>query len=299
MDPSFRLLEYSKTHWHSHSRYTELKDIKHLLALENFMRGTHLPLEWMPWSSISGQKSLPYWDIFVWAVRNGHTVIFCIWQKIAATQEASYWECLWLEEGQRLFASACATVDIEQLEMMLTAKRERHVVRPSVDEINHELVRACHLGHDEVVRRLLQEEADINAAATAYFGGRTALQAAAEGGHLAVVKRLLRGKEDVYPPFPDFGRRTTLEVVAGGGHLTATEWPPQEKAEVNAAASIFGGRTALQAAAGGGHLAVVEWLLQEKADANAAASLHSGRTALQAAAERGHLAVVERLLREK
>ena len=75
-----------------------------------------------------------------------------------------------------------------------------------------------------MVERLLQEKADVNAAAAAGDNGRTALQAAAGGGHLAVVERLL-----------------------------------QEKADVNAAAGR-GGRTALQAAAGGGHLAVVERL---------------------------------------
>ncbi|KAF2196081.1 putative ankyrin repeat-containing protein, partial [Delitschia confertaspora ATCC 74209] len=44
-------------------------------------------------------------------------------------------------------------------------------------------------GHLEVIERLLQEKADVNAAAG--YNGRTALQAAAEGGHLAVVERLL------------------------------------------------------------------------------------------------------------
>jgi ankyrin repeat protein len=72
------------------------------------------------------------------------------------------------------------------------------------------------------VERLLQEKADVNAAAA--YNGRTALQAAARGGHLAIVERLL-----------------------------------QEKADVNAVAA-YGGRTALQAATEGGHLAVAECL---------------------------------------
>ena len=258
IDPSFQLLEYCKTYWHNHSRYIELQDIKRFATLENLIRGTYLPLEWKPWSSITDQKSLPYWKIFVWAVREGHTVIFCIWQNIVTMQEASYWDHLWLGEGRRLFASACATASLEQLEIILGAKeRDKRVVRPSEDEISHELVRACHLGHNKVVERLLQEKADVNAAA-GRNGGTTALQAAAEGGHLAVVERLL-----------------------------------QEKANVNAAAGRYGGRTALQAAAEGGHLAVVERLLQEKADVNAAAGRDYGRTALQAAAGGGHKKVVE------
>ena len=40
-----------------------------------------------------------------------------------------------------------------------------------------------------MVERLLAAKADVNAAAARY-GGRTALQAAAEGGHLVVVELL-------------------------------------------------------------------------------------------------------------
>ncbi|KAH8707470.1 hypothetical protein GQ44DRAFT_830992 [Phaeosphaeriaceae sp. PMI808] len=113
--------------------------------------------------------------------------------KISATNSSTYWEYLWREEGQRLFASACVTANLEQLEIVLGAKRaDDHVVRPSKSEISCELVGASHRGHYEVVERLLQEKADVNAAAAGGESGRTALQAAAEGGHLAVVE-CLRG----------------------------------------------------------------------------------------------------------
>ncbi|KAL9025167.1 MAG: hypothetical protein Q9196_005966 [Gyalolechia fulgens] len=85
----------------------------------------------------------------------------------------------------------------------------------------------------------------------------------------------------------------SLKSAAEGGHLAVVERLLQAKADVNAAAAAVGGRTALQAAAGGGHLAVVERLLQAKADVNAAG--FRGRTALQAAVEGGHLAVVKTL----
>jgi ankyrin repeat protein len=119
------------------------------------------------------------------------------------------------------------------------------------------LLWAAEGGHLAVVERLLQEKAEVNAAASAGYYGRTALQAAAEGGYLAVVERLL-----------------------------------QEKAEVNAAAAGSYGRTALQAAAEGGHLTVVKRLLQEKAEVNVAVH-NGGKTALQAAANGGHFNVVE------
>jgi ankyrin repeat protein len=162
-----------------------------------------------------------------------------------------------------VFASACATASLEQLEIIFRAKgRDRRVVRPSVDEISHELVRACRLGHSDVVERLLQEKAEVNAAA-AGSGGRTALQAAAEGGHIAVVERLLQEKAEVNAAAAAYSRgRTALQAAAGGGHLAVVERLLQEKAKVNAEAVDNGGDTALQAAAGGGHKRVVECLRQ-------------------------------------
>ena len=289
-DPSFQLLEYCKTYWHEHSRCIEPQNAKRFTMLEIFVQKKGLPPVWRPWSTITGHKSLPHWKMFIWAVREGHAAIFHIWQNAVTTQAASYWSHFWLEEGQRLFASACATANLEQLNIILSAKRrDKRVLRPSVNEISHGLVRACHSGHNEVVERLLQEKADVNAAAAAFDGGRTALQAAAGGGHLAVVERLLQEKANVNAAAASNGR-TALQAAAEGGHLAVVERLLQEKANVNAAAAS-NGRTALQAAAEGGHLAVVERLLQEKADINAAAA-SNGRTALQTAAG-GHTKIME------
>jgi ankyrin repeat protein len=335
VDATFQILEYCKSYWYSHSRYIDMHDIKKFTIVKNFILGAHLPKEWMPWSSIEDKDSLPFWKMFIWAVRNGHAVISHVWKSIATTQESKYWKNLWQEEGKRLFASACASANLEQLEIILGAKRTKNSIeRPSRGEIIHELVRVSHLGHFEVVERLLRERVDVNAAATGYQGrtamqaaaegedlalierllqekadvnaraalngGRTALQVAAEGGHLVVVERLLQEKADVNAAAAAVnGGRTALQAAAEGGHLAVIERLLQEKAEVNAAAAVEWGRTTLQAASGGGHLAVIERLLQEKADVNARAALNGGRTALQAAAEGGHLVVVERLLREK
>jgi hypothetical protein len=122
------------------------------------------------------------------------------------------------------------------------------------EEFSYGLLYAAGGGHLEVVQRLLDAKADVNAAAV--YGGRTALEAAAEGGHLEVVQRLL-----------------------------------DAKADVNAAASEAWGRTALQAAAKGGYLEVVQRLLNAKADVNAITE-YEGRTALQLAAKGGHLEVI-------
>ena len=179
--------------------------------------------------------------------------------------------------------------------LIKTILGSKDIVQPILDS---GLQSAAGGGHLDVVKRLLQEKADVNAAAAPGSGGRTALQAAAGGGHLDVVERLLQEKTDVNAAAGS-GSRTALQAAAEGGHLDVVERLLQEKANVNAAAARSGGRTALQAAAGGGHLDVVERLLQEKANVNAAAAGYGGRAALQAAAEGGHLDVVERLLQEK
>ncbi|KAJ3562144.1 hypothetical protein NPX13_g8673 [Xylaria arbuscula] len=88
-----------------------------------------------------------------------------------------------------------------------------------------------------------------------------------------------------------------LQAAAGGGHLDIVERLLAAKADVNATAAKYRGRTALQAAAEGGHLDIVERLLAAKADVNATVAKYGGRTALQAAAEGGHLDIVERLRR--
>jgi ankyrin repeat protein len=79
--------------------------------------------------------------------------------------------------------------------------------------------------------------------------------------------------------------RTALQAAAERGHLVVVERLILEKADVNAVPSSYSGRTALQAAAGGGHLAVVERLIYEKVDVNAKPSMYFDRIALQAAAE--------------
>jgi ankyrin repeat protein len=157
-------------------------------------------------------------------------------------------------------------------------------------------------GHLEVVQILLDAKADVNAAAIDEYGGRTALQAAAEGGHLEVVQRLLDAKADVNAATAKHGGRTALQGAAWGGHLEVVQRLLDAKADVNSAiasADKYGGRTALQEAAGGGHLEIVQRLLGAKADVNAAADRDGGRTALQAAAGGGYLEVVQRLLDAK
>ena len=153
--------------------------------------------------------------MFLWAVREGHSAIFRIWQSIIQIEEIAYWRQLWLEVRPSLFTSACSTSHTEQLNIILYAKKNLSMARPSSDELSLGIRNACHLGHIEIVKRLLQEKADVNAPPAGYRG-RTALQAAAEGGHLAVVERLLQEKADVNAPAVKSDGRTALQAAAEG-----------------------------------------------------------------------------------
>ena len=157
-------------------------------------------------------------------------------------------------------------------------------------------LQAAAMGGDlQLVDKLITIKADINAEAYQY-SGRTALQAAAQEEHSKVVGKLLRAKADVNAgPCRDFGR-TALQAAAEQGHLEVVEMLLIAKADVNAGPCSNFGRTALQAAAEQGHLEVIDRLLTADADVNAEAGIEYGRTALQAAAEKGDLKVVGRLL---
>ncbi|KAK6364055.1 hypothetical protein LTS17_012539 [Exophiala oligosperma] len=166
--------------------------------------------------------------------------------------------------------------------------------RPDEEYNTTPLQAAAEGGHLEVVDRLLtaKANANVNAAPSEEYG-RTALQAAAEGGHLEVVDRLLTAKANAAPA--GSGGRTALQAAARGGHLEVVDRLLTAKAHVNAAAALCGGRTSLQAAAEGGHLEVVDRLLTAKANVDALDPGSGGRTALQFAAAEGHLQIVKRI----
>jgi ankyrin repeat protein len=72
------------------------------------------------------------------------------------------------------------------------------------------------------VNILLSADADVNAGPS--YSGRTALQAAAEGGHVDVVLMLLQAKADVNAaPAPERGR-TALQAAAEGGYTIVFKW---------------------------------------------------------------------------
>lgn len=108
---------------------------------------------------------------------------------------------------------------------------------------------------------------------------RAALQVAAEEGYLAVVKRLLEEKADVNAVASDDGRRTALQtgkvefdskdrdgqaplsLAAGNGHEAVMKLLLEQGAELEAKDSS--GQTPLSLAVARGHEAVVKLLLEK------------------------------------
>ena len=358
----YELLDYCKTNWYQHCVTIASGEGNSFMrsGLRDLMH-QELPFRWKPWGTLE-HTPLPFWEMFNWAVHQGHTLILQVWEGIVSKKVfTDSWSQLWQVGRGEVFLVICARANVDVIDMLLNnsgfaATTIRHTApralvyasqsghlsvvnrllceKPlfgdiSTNQHNREsaekravaekrllhsiadvnayaggercrtaIQAAAEGGHLEVVERLLRLKADVNAASWG-DGGRSALQAAAEGGHLAVVERLIQERADVNAPACDTSGRTALQAAAEGSHLAVVELLLQEKADVNAPAGDTNGRTALQAAAGAGHLEVLERLVQEGGDVRAPACGTSGRTTLQAAAEGGHLAVVERLLQEK
>ncbi|KAF2195925.1 hypothetical protein K469DRAFT_545254 [Zopfia rhizophila CBS 207.26] len=71
-----------------------------------------------------------------------------------------------------------------------------------------------------------------------------------------IAERLLASEVNISARF----LRYAVQAAAGGGHVEVVDKLLAVKADVNAAPANAGGRTALQAAAGGGHVEIAEIL---------------------------------------
>jgi len=160
--------------------------------------------------------------------------------------------------------------------------------------VSQALTEAVSNDHEQVVRVLLKNGANINAQCGSYG---TALQAASSGGHEKVVQTLLDNKADVNAESEPYG--TALQAASSKGHEKVVQMLLDNKADVNAKSKPYG--TALQAASSEGHDKTVQILLDNRADVNAkgesfGTALQFFGTALQAASSRGHEKVVQKLL---
>ncbi|PCD38699.1 hypothetical protein AU210_007164 [Fusarium oxysporum f. sp. radicis-cucumerinum] len=249
------------------------------------------------------------WNLWYQIITNGHALAHVPWQEplFYRKEEAIlFWSHQAHHYALLLYANSILGLpELKRMELMRTSASEGddEAIAIFLDDrcsmlcIDTAFQAASAGGHIQVVERLLEAGADVNAAATV-SEGRTALQAASEGGHIQVVDRLLEAGANVNTAAAKYRGRTALQAASEGGYIQVVERLLEAGADVNAAAAAkYGGRTALQAASAGGYIQVVERLLEAGADVNAAAAAkYGGRTALQAASAGGYIQVVERLL---
>ncbi|KAL0639987.1 hypothetical protein Q9L58_000815 [Maublancomyces gigas] len=200
------------------------------------------------------------------------------------------------DSSGRTILQAAAECGHEEVVKMLIEAQANIDTLSSIHSGRTALQGAAGNGHQGIVRVLLDAGADVDASPSESVG-RTALQAAAEYGHEEVVQMLLRAGADIEAPPSEFDGRTALQAAAGAGNEKVVKVLLDAGAKVDAPPSAFYGRTALQAAAGAGHEQVVSMLLGYQPHVNALPSRTYGRTALQAAAENGHENVVNMLLK--
>ncbi|PQE25066.1 hypothetical protein CJF31_00005928 [Rutstroemia sp. NJR-2017a BVV2] len=151
------------------------------------------------------------------------------------------------------------------------------------------LIWSAERGHEEVVKILLEAQADVNASGGEHSPG-TALSAASLNGHEAVVKILLEAQADVNAQGGEFGN--ALQAASKNGYEAVVKILLEAQADINAQGGEFG--NALQAASRGGYEAVVKILLEARADVNVQGGYYGN--ALQAACATGYEAVVKILL---
>ncbi|KAL0633004.1 hypothetical protein Q9L58_008110 [Maublancomyces gigas] len=145
-------------------------------------------------------------------------------------------------------------------------------------------------GHLGVVRLLVEHGVGHNLDVERSFRFQAPLYHAARGGNLHIVEWLIQSGVNVN--LPASNGWTALQVAAENGHVQILEELILHGADINARPTSHLGRTALQAAIGGRHLAIVRSLIERGANVNAP----GGRTALAVAAENGDLELLELLI---
>ncbi|KAK1756650.1 putative ankyrin repeat protein L93 [Echria macrotheca] len=198
--------------------------------------------------------------------------------------------------GQTALQAACMRGHTDVVRALLNAGADIHAAGGNNSYRNAFEV-ACSVGNREIFDMLLAAGADVSPATITRYGGRTPLQAAAEGGHRELASRLIELGANVNAPASTSSGLTALQAAVWRQHHDIVRILLEHGANVNAPPARYKGLTALQAAALVGDMNMVDLLLDQDADINAPGSQLNGGTALHAAAAGGHVEIVEKLLK--
>ena len=151
---------------------------------------------------------------------------------------------------------------------------------------------ACENGYTDIVKLLLQRNADVCICDTEKDKKYSALTIAAKNGHLGVIKEIL--KTGIDKESRDVRNRTILYTAAVNNQPKLVEWLCNHKAKINFRRN---GWSPLAVAADNGYTEVVEILCKAGANVNTATSI--SYTPLMYAAENGYTEIVQILIKYK
>ncbi|WP_257282218.1 ankyrin repeat domain-containing protein [Endozoicomonas sp. ISHI1] len=184
------------------------------------------------------------------------------------------------------FYRGCFRGDLDQLEKSLA---EGVNVNAALDDFTA-LMLASILGHKDIVERLINAGANLNARNK---NGATALFMAAQENNTDCVKILIEAKADLNARTMDGA--TPLLIAAKKGHTDIVKLLIEAKADLNA--RIKDGATALFIAAQRGRTVIVKILIEAKADLNARTK--DDATPLFIATQKGYTLIVRLLIKAK
>lgn len=218
---------------------------------------TRLPPKAVHGNEIQTQKE--YRSLVFWAVNEGYMAVaarLLEWKgiRMASEQECHQWVSL--HDGAR-------NGRVEVVKFILSENGSNIHDEDGDGRTAFELA-ACN-GHVELVKELLSRGAMYR---ERYHQGVTTLQEVAGTGNELMLELMIEAGGNVHAPAGDspFGR-TSLWAAAEGGHMAVVDRLLKAGVDVNASGNGQGD-TALSAAAAGGHAAVVERLLKAGARAN-------------------------------
>jgi len=274
----YRLLNYVSHNWVWHTTNFTSKHVHawHLfrrLALEK----EEMAFNFRPWKNNSSPKNLPYRNLFLWAVYEGHVPLLnLLAQPPSGPQIHAYYN----------------EMKTRQDPLFTAAVRDHRNVSHYLESFQISLVGIldeCLGGFIDGVKILLSDGVDAN---TADPYGNTTLHNAAHNGHINTVLVLLQNGADISVA-NDYGT-TPLHQAASGGHGGVVQTLLEEGAVVSATDSY--GTTPLHQAANSGSDIAVQQLLLYGANVNAANDY--GTMPLHVAANAGYFSIAELLLKK-